>query len=82
MSCKSAAGGTMTETTKKEQHVDPWHAEAAEGEDTIDYDKLISKCGDLEAFYSYTYTYIALSTEPIIAGLHAHSYSYESFCYS
>lgn len=33
----------MTETTKKEQHVDPWHAEAAEGEDTIDYDKLISK---------------------------------------
>ena len=30
-------------TAKKEQHVDPWHAEAAEGEDTIDYDKLISK---------------------------------------
>ena len=30
-------------TTKKEQHVDPWHAEAAEGEDKIDYDKLISK---------------------------------------
>lgn len=29
--------------TKKEQHVDPWHAEAAEGEDTINYDKLISK---------------------------------------
>ena len=29
--------------TKKEQQVDPWHAEAAEGEDTIDYDKLISK---------------------------------------
>lgn len=29
--------------TKKEQHVDPWHAEAAEGEDKIDYKKLISK---------------------------------------
>ena len=26
---------------KKEQHVDPWHAEAAEGEDKINYDKLI-----------------------------------------
>ena len=27
--------------TKKEQQVTPWHAEAAEGEDTIDYNKLI-----------------------------------------
>ena len=26
----------------KEQHVDPWTAVAAEGENTIDYDKLIS----------------------------------------
>ena len=26
----------------KEQHVDPWTAVAAEGEDKIDYDKLIS----------------------------------------
>ena len=41
----------MAEETKpaegsqpKEQVVDPWHVEAAEGEDKIDYDKLISKC--------------------------------------
>ena len=27
--------------TKKEQEVTPWHAEAAEGEDKIDYNKLI-----------------------------------------
>jgi len=26
---------------KKEQHVDPWTAEAAEGESSIDYNKLI-----------------------------------------
>lgn len=45
--------------TKKEQHVDPWHAEAAEGEDTIDYDKLISKktlyaCLVANCMYSYS----------------------------
>ena len=41
----------MAEETKpaegsqlKEQVVDPWHVEAAEGEDKIDYEKLISKC--------------------------------------
>ena len=28
---------------KKEQHVDPWTAEAAEGESSIDYNKLIGK---------------------------------------
>ena len=28
---------------KKEQIVDPWTVSAAEGEDKIDYDKLISK---------------------------------------
>lgn len=35
---------TMAERTDKpkEQHVDPWTAVAAEGENTIDYDKLIS----------------------------------------
>ena len=34
----------MAERTDKprEQHVDPWTAVAAEGENTIDYDKLIS----------------------------------------
>ena len=34
--------------TKKEQHVDPWHVEAAEGEEKIDYDKLISEHETLE----------------------------------
>ena len=41
---------TMAEETKtaegdqpKEQVVDPWHVEAAEGEEKIDYEKLISK---------------------------------------
>ena len=29
--------------SKKEQVVDPWTVSAAEGEDKIDYDKLISK---------------------------------------
>ena len=28
----------------KEQVVDPWNVSAAEGEDNIDYDKLISQC--------------------------------------
>lgn len=28
----------------KEQVVDPWNVSAAEGEDKIDYDKLISQC--------------------------------------
>lgn len=28
----------------KEQVVDPWNVSAAEGEDKIDYDKLISEC--------------------------------------
>ena len=29
----------------KEQVVDPWNVSAAEGEDKIDYDKLIGECG-------------------------------------
>lgn len=39
----------MTEPTDKpkEQHVDPWTAVAAEGENKIDYDKLISALSDL-----------------------------------
>ena len=47
----SAELEAMAEETKpaegsqpKEQVVDPWHVEAAEGEDKIDYEKLISKC--------------------------------------
>ena len=49
--CLKAELEAMAEETKpaegsqpKEQVVDPWHVEAAEGEDKIDYDKLISKC--------------------------------------
>jgi len=33
---------TEPDLKPKEQHVDPWTAEAAEGEAKIDYDKLIS----------------------------------------
>lgn len=38
----------------KEQHVDPWTAVAAEGENAIDYDKLISIF--LKVLYRYYYT--------------------------
>lgn len=40
---------TMAEHTDKpkEQHVDPWTAVAAEGENKIDYDKLISAFFDV-----------------------------------
>jgi len=36
---------------KKEQHVDPWTAEAAEGETSIDYNKLI---GQLPTCHDHT----------------------------
>ena len=42
-------------TTKKEQQVDPWHAEAAEGEDKIDYNKLIGKSGKANRRFARRY---------------------------
>jgi len=57
---------------KKEQRVDPWTAEAAEGESSIDYNKLIGN-----SLASYMRSYHIYDESMLLMHMQIHNFVYD-----